>query len=161
MALQNFSWVIPDRLAGSAMPGKSVHPVDAHVYTDLQELFTIGIRCLLSLRDMPEFFGGLCERAGIRWISYPIPDFGVPSDIKAFEQMVRNAVAVLKKDIPLCVHCYAGIGRTGIVLACIVGIYFSIDGEAAIEKVRNDRLALETDEQIVFVNTFLDTVRGV
>ncbi len=159
MAIQNFSWVIPNKLAGSAMPGKSVNPVDAHMYSDIQELFDNGIRCLVSLRHMPESFGTLCERAGMEWVSFPIPDFGVPADIDAFEGMIRQSVAILRKQIPLCVHCYAGIGRTGIVLACIAGLYLSVDGNEAIERVRNSRLALETDEQIVFVNTFLESIQ--
>jgi len=161
MAIQNFSWIIPDKLAGSAMPGKSISPVEEYVLSDLRGLYNIGIRCLLSLRNMPEFFSRLCQEAGIQWLSFPIPDFGIPSDLEAYERIIREADAILHDDTPLCVHCYAGIGRTGIVLASIVGLHFSIDGHAAIDKVRNCRLALETEEQITFVNTFLDSVNGV
>ena len=76
------------------------------------------------------------------------------------KQIIRKADAILHDSTPLCVHCYAGIGRTGIVLASIVGLHFSINGTAAIDKVRSCRLALETDEQIEFVNVFLDSING-
>ncbi len=159
MAIKNFSWVIPDKLAGSAMPGRSLTPLDAYILADLNDLYNYGIRCLLSLRNMPASFSGLCDEAGIKWLSFPIPDFGIPSDMAAFSGTIQRSLQYLKEDMPLCVHCYAGIGRTGIVLASIIGLYCSVDGEEAIEKVRDNRSAIETRDQAVFVNSFLNTAQ--
>ncbi len=159
MAIKNFSWVIPDKLAGSAMPGRSLTPLDAYMLDDLKDLYGYGIRSLLSLRNMPASFKGLCGEAGIEWLSFPIPDFGIPSDMVSFSRIIQQSVQCLEENNPLCVHCYAGIGRTGIALASIIGMYCGIDGEAAIEIVRNNRSAIETRDQVAFVNSFLDTAQ--
>jgi hypothetical protein len=160
MSIQNFSWIIPDKLAGSAMPGKSMQPEDSLMLTDCRDLFMRGIRCLLSLKEMPDSFGGLCKNAGLEWVSFPIPDFGIPEDIEAFTSMVTRALSIIHSGKPLCVHCYAGIGRTGITLSCILGVYYSLDGISAVEQVRNRRVALETRAQVIFVAEFLSRYSG-
>ena len=156
MAIQNFSWVVPDKLAGCALPGKALLPGEDYVFPDLKYLYNNGIRCLLSLTDRADSFGRLCEKAGMDWIYFPIPDFGIPSDMALYERVINTSVRYLKADSPVCVHCYAGVGRTGMVLACIVGIYFSISTDDAIDKVRSCRSVLDTDEQRGFVINFLD-----
>lgn len=158
MAIQNFSWVIQDKLAGCALPGRPLCNVKEDVLSDLRELYDKGIRCLLSLTEVPNFFGGFCNRTGMRWLYYPIPDFSIPLNVQEFERVVRESVECLENGIPLCVHCNAGVGRTGFVLAAILGIYLSIDCYDAINRVRDTRLAIETDEQTTFVNNFLNTV---
>jgi len=158
MAIQNFSWVIQNKLAGCALPGRPLCNVKADVLADLRELYGKGIRCLLSLTEVPEFFGQLCKKAGLKWLYLPIPDFGIPYNVQEFERIVREAVQNLENGVSLCVHCNAGVGRTGFVLASILGIYLSIDGYDAINRVRDKRLAIETDEQTSFVNNFLNTV---
>lgn len=158
MAIHNFSWVIQDKLAGCALPGRPLCNVKEEVFADLLEIYDNGISCLLSLTEVPIFFGKLCKKAGMDWLYLPIPDFGIPYDVPAFEHVVRESVKSLENGEPLCVHCNAGVGRTGFVLASILGIYLSIDGYDAINRVRDTRLAIETDEQTTFVNNFLNTV---
>jgi len=158
MALQNFSWVIPDKLAGCAMPGQARVLEQKALLSDLRDLYKRGVRCLLSLAETPPYFGELCEKAGIKWINFPIPDFGVPTDIHEYEKIIKKSVEHLEVGEPICVHCFAGVGRTGLGLASIVGVYYSLDAPRAIDKVRSSRVAIETKEQTDFVQDFLATV---
>jgi protein-tyrosine phosphatase len=155
MAINNFSWVIPKTLAGSAMPGGIFSYHHSYVLSDLQDLFDEGIRSLISLEFMPASFGSLCESAGITWVYYPLEDFTVPKDIPGFERIVDESMGMMRQGVPVCVHCRAGIGRTGLMLSCIAGKYYSLEASAAIAFVRKKRSALESEEQIDFVSHFL------
>lgn len=154
MAIQNFSWVIQEKLGASALPGKSFFKEDT-ILADLGELYQKGIRCLVSLTDLTSPFAQLCKQAGLEWLYYPIPDFGIPSDIQSFETMISQAITYMDNNLPICVHCYAGIGRTGLVLTCLVGRYYSLKSVDAIAFVRKTRSAIETNDQLKFINNFL------
>jgi protein-tyrosine phosphatase len=93
-------------------------------------------------------------KAQLDWIQFPIKDFEVPEDAAAFSALINRIIALLKKEFPVCVHCHAGVGRTGLVLACVLGRMFGLDGKKAIAAVRKARTALETDDQIKFVRGF-------
>ena len=154
MALSNFSWVIPGSLAGSAIPGGRLWTARPFVASDIGELKENAISCLVSLLSMPSFTGDLCAERHIEWIEYPIEDFGLPADRESFAALIRGLVERIEAGVSVCVHCRMGIGRTGITLACIVGRRYGISGQQAIRVVRRTRSAIETDEQIRFVEAF-------
>ena len=142
----NFTWIIPNKLAGCAMPKNISH---------LQEIFNNGIRCVVSLQEMPDSLGDLFEKACLEWIRFPIEDFHVPADKTRFDELIHKIIDHLNDNIPVCVHCKAGIGRTGMVLTCVVGKYYTMDTKTAIALVRNHQEAIETDEQLQFVMDYL------
>jgi protein-tyrosine phosphatase len=52
-----------------------------------------------------------------RWLRIPVRDFSVPS-----EETVRHALAVIDAELEsggvVYLHCWAGCGRTGVVVGC-------------------------------------------
>lgn len=156
MGIKNFSWVIPNKLAGCALPGGEQISNKEYLFSDLKELYSCGIRSLFSLTNVPNNFGELSTQTGIEWYYYHINDFGIPDNINSYSSMIKNAITLIHSDKPLCVHCYAGIGRTGMVLASILGVYYSLSGSVAIQKIKMIRNSFDTQEQIEFVENFLN-----
>jgi protein-tyrosine phosphatase len=149
--VDNFSWVIDDLLAGSALPGgRWVNSSDS-LRADLADLHDRGVRMLVSLLEVSDAVPRFCRQLGIRWVSHPIENFSIPSDAQAFDRLIDETLASIARREPVCFHCFAGVGRTGLALCCTVGRLRGLDGGAAIRTVRSMREALETDEQERFV----------
>ena len=161
--IDNFSWVILDKLAGSAIPdevyaGRSTLSGSGRTLgTDLLDLYGRGIRLLVSLNDRAEAPAPQCPPPGLDWHYYPITDFGVPNSIESFDDLITTIVESMDRSRPVCVHCFAGIGRTGLVLSCAVGRYLQLPADRAVRAVRKIRPALETREQESFVRRYLES----
>lgn len=59
----------------------------------------------------------LCEKLGIEFISFPIADYKVPDDIEATRDLLERTTRRLHAGKGVAFHCFAGIGRTGVVAA--------------------------------------------
>ena len=145
----NFSWVIPGRLAGLSQPGRR------GLEAELEELRGLGLDCLVSLTDQAAGFGPACATAGLSWEYFPIPEFDVPEDRRAFHRLVERLLGRLEAGQALAAHCYAGVGRTGLLLACLLGRLEGLPGKEAIRRLRLLRPALETPDQERFVANYL------
>ncbi len=154
MALAHFSWVIPGKLAGSDLPGGGLSE-QRQLIDDIAYLADKGVRMLVSLERPHGPIKKICTASGLDWRYFPISDFGVPGTNGEFTLLVDACINSLTSGAPVCVHCRAGIGRTGMVLACIVGAYLKLNAEKSIATVQQTRPAIETDEQRTFIRTFL------
>jgi polymorphic toxin system DSP-PTPase phosphatase-like protein len=70
----------------------------------------------LGLSDEPR----LCLGHGIEFVSFPIPDRGVPTSYGTLNLLVMPLVPKVKGGHMVAVHCRAGIGRSGVVAAGIL-----------------------------------------
>lgn len=76
------------------------------------------------------------EREGMDVIHLPIPDHGVPPNRKAFQEAVRTVMEQSQKGRTTAIHCLAGIGRTGMFIACLARQDFGYSGRDAIHWAR-------------------------
>jgi atypical dual specificity phosphatase len=140
----NFSFVIEGRLAGMARPGRSSPLED-----DLAFLMARGIGAIVSMTERP-LDEGMVSGFGLRYLHLPVPDFCAPTiqQIEAFLVFLGDA----DHAGGVVVHCYAGQGRTGTMLACAL-VHQGMSAEEAIRLVRAMRPpSIDTlvQEQIIF-----------
>lgn len=138
--MHGFSWILHDQLAGMPCPGAK-----GDLAEDARFLQSQGIGLLISLsekRPDPD----LLARFDIASTHLPIVDFAPPSPalIERFVAEVRAAIAA---ETAVGVHCAAGIGRTGTMLAAYL-ISEGVDAAKAIKTIREMRPgSIETFEQ--------------
>jgi atypical dual specificity phosphatase len=140
---EGFSWIDKPNLAALARPESA---------DELRWLREQGIDILLSLTEGPPRVDWV-EDAGLLLFHVPMIDMEAPS----LDDLTRSVSAIQKahaQNMGIAVHCGAGLGRTGVVLAC----YFVTQGltpDNAIARIRRLRPgSIETDEQAEVVGDF-------
>lgn len=78
------------------------------------------------------------EAEGIRFISFPIPDRGVPDSVPAAASLIASLSDALEKGKNVAVHCRQGLGRSGLIAAGILA-NSGVTAERAIEIVSSAR----------------------
>lgn len=145
LVLPNFSWVIEDKLAGLARPQSE---------DSLKLLKSKGVDALVSLTEDP-LDPALLEKYQIQAVHLPVPDFTAPS-LDQLDQAVHSIDAFLDQGQKVGVHCGAGLGRTGTVLAAYL-VSKGASAREAIGQVRAKRPhSIETAEQEAIVVTYRD-----
>jgi atypical dual specificity phosphatase len=138
-----FSWVDKPLLAAMAQPESE---------EDLDWLRSHGIQVLLSLTEDPPR-RDWTEGAGLLVFHVPIEDMEAPTQ----EQLDRCVSAIARahaNNMGVTVHCTAGLGRTGVVLASLFVEKGMAAGEAIAEVRRLRPGSIETDEQAEAVKEF-------
>jgi hypothetical protein len=148
-------WAIPGVLAGMSMP--FVHPErrmrgggELNQFDDeLPELARAGIGGVVSLLNIPTD-APLYADAGFEFVCLPIAD-GQPPSQQQVSEFVAFVDVVRKQGKGVAVHCEAGCGRTGTMLAAYL-INKGLHPDAAIKQVRSaEPSAVETAAQIDFL----------
>lgn len=144
----NFSWLIPEKLAGSAIPTS---------FDEIKWVLDEGVKSIVTIREEPLDEDWISEMNYLHVLS---DDMGVPSfdDLKTSVDYVHEKI---QNNEPVMVHCLAGLGRTGTILACYLIKYEKMSAEDAIQHVREKRrgsIQSFVQEELIFqyAKTILD-----
>ena len=144
---QNFSFLIDGQLCAMERPGSF-----ARLEEDLAFLEQQGVRALVDLTERC-FDPVVLEGYGFDSLHLPVSDFTAP-EIEQCLTFVRKVDEWLKANKPVAVHCAAGYGRSGTMLAAYL-VWQGLSSAKAVERVREARpMSIETAAQEARVREF-------
>lgn len=99
------------------------------------------------------------KRHGLKFVSFPIADREVPASQNQFAEILDKLDAVLSSGEQIVIHCRQGIGRTGLVAACLL-VTTGCDSETAVKLVSTTRRASipDTQSQRQWINGFANAL---
>jgi protein-tyrosine phosphatase len=123
----------------------------------LVSLLTTGEVLYMDLEHEPES----CRACAIEYISFPIQDRQTPESKRATLDLVQRLAELVKEGKGVAIHCFAGIGRSSLIAACVLAS-LGIDPEEAFRLMKKSRGCdvPDTPEQREWVYSFVNTMLG-
>jgi len=121
-----FSWLIENKLAGSGIPTS---------INEVEWVIEQGVKSIVTIREEPLDDDWVKD---VNYLHVHSNDMGVPEfdDLTHTIDFIHSRIT---NNEPVMVHCLAGMGRTGTLLACYLVKYQKMSADDAIQKVRKER----------------------
>ncbi len=149
---RGFLWLEKGVIAGTPRPG-----IVAELEDDLAALKRVGITYLVTLTETQPADAEILNQYGIGNSWVPFKDMGAPS-VEVAVSLCEEINALHQQDHAVAVHCKAGLGRTGTVLAA----HLIWNGQGAVEALETVRRVeprwVQSEVQVAFIEEFADFV---
>ncbi|MFX1510971.1 MAG: dual specificity protein phosphatase family protein [Promethearchaeota archaeon] len=146
MAPLKIDWIVEGVLAAGNHP----------TFSDFHLIWEQGIRAIVTLRSLPLPEEWLTNFQ-FEYLHLPVPDFSPPT-LDQIDQFVSFIDGARKKAIPVLVHCFAGLGRTGTMISCYL-VAKGMKTREAIQFIRQIRPgSVETTEQVAIIKHYEESL---
>lgn len=140
--------------------------VQLHAYSEFLKSINVDIVVsLLQQAEVEQFSlvqeGHFCREQCIEYINFPIQDHSIPQFFTTYNRLIGNLATSLNQGKLIAIHCYAGIGRTGLTAASLL-IKNGVQVDLALmdlSKARGQRVP-ETLEQITWLHRHKKQLQG-
>lgn len=96
----------------------------------------------------------MCTALGLTFSRFPIKDYGVPEPAQ-LTPFIENLYTEICNGASTVIHCRGGIGRTGLICACLlIRAGYSADNAIALVTEKRKETVPETADQIAAVMKF-------
>ena len=99
-------------------------------------------------------------KAGIEILHYPVPDLTSPKREDVLAAVGALEQHLVHEGVNVAVHCNAGIGRTGVIVSCVVQRLMQLPVGEIADYLRQYMMIDMTDEQRRFVAAWCDDYAG-
>ncbi|KKL64316.1 hypothetical protein LCGC14_2166250 [marine sediment metagenome] len=144
----NFSWLIEEKLAGSGMPT---------TFDELEWVLKQGVKSIVTMteNELPESW-----TEDVKYLHVPTSDLTAP-DMDKIDTAVDFIYERINNKEAVMVHCAAGMGRTGTVLACYLVKYHKHSAKDAIDKLREKRPgSIQSETQEIAIRLYEKHVKN-
>ena len=150
---RGFRWVKRGALGGCPRPG-----IVDEVEHDIEALRSIGVTVLVTL-ETEHVHRDAVAAAGIQPLHFPIEDMRAPTVAAAIEHCREIEERMTAGDV-VALHCRAGMGRTGTMVAAQL-IHEGATAVDAIEQARRiESRWIESAEEVRFLELFAEALRA-
>ena len=112
---------------GSGSLSVMAKPVSEWIDDEFGHIQSSGITLVVSLLEEAEAYelglrqeAAIAQRFGLGFLSFPIPDRGLPESVFKFVDFTRELYQRVIDGHHIAIHCRAGIGRSGLVAAAVL-----------------------------------------
>lgn len=101
------------------------------------------------------------EKAGIRFLSFPVPDLGIPASVESHVHLLLSLRAALDRGDTVAIHCRQGIGRSGMM--AVAALMFSgcrVEHSIALVSAARGLTVPETADQRAWLHGLSHSIRG-
>jgi protein-tyrosine phosphatase len=160
--LPNDETGLSGRIGLTFAPGKQRGRWNRDLDQDLARLRTeYGVTLLVSLIEGFEFeklnireLPGRAQELGIDLLWHPVRDVSVPASVEDAGIVVRQIIDHARTGANVAIHCWGGLGRTGLMAACcLVAVGRDVDEAIQVTRVAREG-TIQTGEQAEWIELF-------